>query len=103
MIFKFFVLKGCFGEKMGPMVIPKDISAQDFEKITQDLLNNTLAAKLKELYEKDDNDNCRSFVLKKGVEENSEAVEELVGICNSLLLKCFEGEKYLWKYFQPGE
>ena len=84
------------------MIIPREISAQDFDKIL-DLLDKTVAARLSELYEKDENDCARSFVLKENVEENSEVVEELVGICDKLLHKCFEGEKFLWTYFQPGK
>ena len=88
---------------MGPLIIPTEISAQDFEKITQDLLDSEKAARLKGLYEADHNDNSHCFVLKKSVEENGDALDELVHLCENLLQKCFEGEKQLWKYFQPGK
>ena len=83
------------------MIIPREIVVHDFE-IMLNLLNKDAASKFNDLYEKEENDYARSFVLKDGVEENSDAVEELVSICDSLLHKCFEGEKFLWKYFQPG-
>ena len=83
------------------MIIPREIAVHDFE-IMLNLLNKDAAAKFNDMYEKDENDYSRSFVLKDGVEENSDAVEELVSICDCLLHKCFEGEKFLWKYFQPG-
>ena len=83
------------------MIIPREFPVLEFKKIL-DLLGPALATKLEQFYEKDENDYSRSFVLNNSVEKNSEAVEELVNICDSLLIKCFEGEKFLWEYFQPG-
>lgn len=88
---------------MGPLVIPRKISTDDFERISQNLLDQSKAARLEDIYERDYNDNTNCFVLKRSAEENIETLEELASICDNLLLKCFEGEKYLWKYFQPGK
>ena len=83
------------------MTIPTQITSADFEKMAS-LLPGDKAAHLKKCYEVEENDNCRPYVLKRSVEEDSEVKENLVSICKALLSKCFEGEKDLWKNFQPG-
>ncbi|XP_065060677.1 uncharacterized protein LOC135687967 [Rhopilema esculentum] len=94
------LLLGCFGEKVGPMTIPTEITSADFEKMAS-LLPDDKAAHLKKCYEVEENDNSRPYVLKRSVEEDNEVKENLVSICKALLSKCFEGEKDLWKNFQP--
>ena len=86
---------------MGPLTIPREICAKDFEKMVH-LLPEDKKTKFRQLYEKDENYSNPVFALKKDVDESNEKIEELLNIFKIFSTKCFEGEKDLWKHIQPG-
>lgn len=87
---------------MGPLTIPREICAKEFNKMVY-LLPEDKKTKFRQLYEKDENYSNPIFALKKDVEDSNEKMEELLSIFKIFSTKCFEGEKDLWKHIQPGK